>query len=51
MGGAKVVRQQPFLLEQLAVRLFHLQLHRHARQQLAILPLEQDPLSSRSPGR
>ncbi|MNF66044.1 hypothetical protein D3C84_478270 [compost metagenome] len=42
MGGAQGVRQQPFLLQQLTVRLFHLQLHRHAGQQLAILPLEQD---------
>ncbi|MNS35283.1 hypothetical protein D3C72_674350 [compost metagenome] len=42
MGGAQGVRQQPFLLQHLTVRLFHLQLHRHAGQQLAILPLEQD---------
>ncbi len=30
------------MFEQLTIRLFHLQLHRHPRQQLAILPLEQD---------
>ena len=42
VGRAQIVRQQALLFEQLAVRLFHLQLHRHARQQLAILPLEQD---------
>lgn len=38
MGGAQAVRQQTFLLQQLAIRLFHFQLHRHTRQQLAILP-------------
>ncbi len=42
MGGAQIVRQQPFLFEQLTIRLLHFQLHRHPRQQLAILPLQQD---------
>ncbi|MNQ82722.1 hypothetical protein D3C85_977810 [compost metagenome] len=42
VGGAKAIRQQPFLFEQLAIWLLHLQLHRHPRQQLAILALEQD---------
>ncbi|MNH05174.1 hypothetical protein D3C79_644900 [compost metagenome] len=42
VGSAKAIGQQPLLFEQLAVRLFHLQFYHHARQQLAILPLEQD---------
>ncbi len=42
MRGAQAIWQQSPLLEQLAVRLLDLQLHRHARQQLTILPLEQD---------
>ena len=42
VGRAQIVRQQPLLFEQLTIRLFHLQLHCHTGQQLAILALEQD---------